>query len=94
MQEPKASPLEFNAFDAAVIEDPYPYYRRLRDEQPAHWSPEMNSWVLSRHADVSAALGKPMLYSSALGIFPSPTGLSMADAFLPMLIMTDPPRHT
>ena len=93
MLDPSATTLEFNAFDAQVIQDPYPYYGRLRQEQPAHWSPEMTSWVLSRHADVSAALGMPTLYSSAQGIFPSPTGLSMADAFLPMLIMTDPPRH-
>lgn len=92
--DPNASPLEFDAFSAGVIRDPYPYYRRLRDEEPVHWSPRMNAWVLTRHADIVAALSAPTLYSSAQGVFPSPTGLSMADAFLPMLLMTDPPRHT
>jgi cytochrome P450 len=38
--------------DPAILADPFPVYRRLRDEDPAHWSPRLKSWVLTRYADV------------------------------------------
>lgn len=87
-------PLTYSPFDAEVIADPYPVYRELRANAPAHWSREANSWVLSRYDDVSAALADPATYSSASGIFPTPPGVDMTELFLPMLIMSDPPRHT
>ena len=87
-------PLTYSPFDAEVIADPYPVYRELRANSPAHWSREANSWVLSRYDDVSAALADPATYSSASGIFPPPPGVDMTELFLPMLIMSDPPRHT
>lgn len=37
-------------------DDPYPYYRELRDHDPAHWSAPSKIWVLTRYRDVSAAL--------------------------------------
>jgi len=86
--------LTYSPFDPTVMEDPYPVYRQLRDHAPAHWSPEASTWVLSRHEDVSAALADPTTYSSASGIFPTPPGVDMTELFLPMLIMSDPPRHT
>ena len=87
-------PLTYSPFDAEVIADPYPVYRELRANSPAHWSREANSWVLSRYDDVSAALADPATYSSASGIFPTPPGVDMTELFLPLLIMSDPPRHT
>ena len=39
-----------------IMENPYPIYRRLRDEMPAMWSENWQSWVFSRHEDVSASL--------------------------------------
>lgn len=86
--------LSYSPFDPEVIADPYPVYRELRGHAPVHWSPEANSWVLSRYEDVSAALTDPATYSSASGIFPTPPGVDMTELFLPMLIMSDPPRHT
>ena len=86
--------LTYSPFDRAVIEDPYPVYRQLRDNAPLYWSPAASTWVLSRYDDVSAALLDPETYSSASGIFPTPPGVDMTELFLPMLIMSDPPRHT
>lgn len=87
-------PLTYSPFDAEVIADPYPVYRQLREDAPVFWSSRAGTWVLSRHVDVSAALGDPETYSSASGIFPTPPGVDMTELFLPMLIMSDPPRHT
>ncbi|WP_310964080.1 cytochrome P450 [Nocardioides terrisoli] len=86
--------LTYSPFDPKVIADPYPVYRELRDNAPAYWSPDASSWVLSRYDGVSAALTDPATYSSASGIFPTPPGVDMTELFLPMLIMSDTPRHT
>jgi cytochrome P450 len=43
-------------------EDPYPKYRRLQHLDPVHHSP-LGVWLLSRHADVTAALRNPSLSS-------------------------------
>jgi cytochrome P450 len=49
------------ALDALLVSpqmmvDPYPIYRRLREEQPIYWSDTWNAWVVSRFADVAASL--------------------------------------
>jgi hypothetical protein len=98
-RRPKAIPmtnqqLTYSPFDPEVMADPYPVYRELRDHAPAYWSSQASCWVLSRYDDVSAALADPATYSSASGIFPTPPGVDMTDLFLPMLIMSDPTRHT
>lgn len=87
-------PQPYNPFDPEIIADPYPAYRELREHAPAYWSAQANTWVLSRYEDVAAALVDPATYSSASGIFPTPPEVDMTQLFLPMLIMTDPPRHT
>jgi cytochrome P450 len=45
--------LEFDPDDPALHEDPYPVYRRLRDELPVHHDPDLGFWTLSRYDDVS-----------------------------------------
>lgn len=39
-----------------VLADPYPLYRRLRNEDPVHWDPYLHSWVVTRHRDVTTVL--------------------------------------
>lgn len=36
--------------------DPYPLYHRLRRDDPVHWSPFADAWMLTRYADASAYL--------------------------------------
>lgn len=57
----------FDPFSPEVDADPFPAYRRLRDEFPCFWSDEAEMWVLSRYADVVAALDDWETYSSAQG---------------------------
>ncbi len=47
-------PPTFDPYDYAFHEDPYPTYRRLREEAPLYYNPDLNFWALSRHADVVA----------------------------------------
>ena len=37
----------FDPFDEDLIVEPYSRYRRLRSEDPVHWSPLLRVWVLS-----------------------------------------------
>ena len=79
----------FDPYSPAVDADPFPYYRILRDEHPCFWSKEANMWVLSRHADILAALSNWQTYSSSRGNLmdelPNRAGATLGT--------TDPPRH-
>jgi cytochrome P450 len=44
--------LDYHPFSEAVYDDPYPFYRRLRDEAPAFYLEEFDCWFLSRFADI------------------------------------------
>ena len=45
--------------------DPYPTYRRLRDEDHVHWSEPWSQWLLSRYEDVVRVLREPETFGSA-----------------------------
>ena len=88
--------MEFNPYDPALHQDPYPVYRRLREEFPAHHNPRLGFWTFSRYADVFDALQAPDLFISGKGVM---VGLPAGDdgkatAAVPLLITTDRPRHT
>ena len=44
----------YNPFGFDLHDDPYATYRRLRDEAPAYWNPDLEFWALSRFDDVLA----------------------------------------
>jgi pimeloyl-[acyl-carrier protein] synthase len=46
----------YSLLDPEVLADPYPLYRRLREEDPVHWDPFLHSWVVTRYADVVQVL--------------------------------------
>jgi cytochrome P450 len=76
-------------------DDPYPLYRRLRDEAPAYWNAEREMWALSRFDDVYAAAKDWETFSSSAG----GTGNDADDTyqlFEPAgdLAAADPPLHT
>ena len=48
----------------AWADDPYPLYRRLRDEAPVYWDEPNQTFVLTRHDDVYAVLMDHKRYSS------------------------------
>jgi cytochrome P450 len=91
---------QYNPFDPAVRADPYPAYRRLREEDPAHLSP-LGFWVFSRYADCDAFLRdsrsssdeqNSTMYQQFLVDNPD-NGLDELADFRPFLLR-DPPDHT
>jgi cytochrome P450 len=85
----------------AVREDPFPIYARLRDEDPAHWSPSLKAWVLTRYEDVRRVCLDGTMSSDRLRPFFATLPGSEA-ARIPELmryltlwmVFRDPPDHT
>jgi cytochrome P450 len=79
----------FDPFSSETDANPFPAYRRLREEFPCFWSEEASMWVLSRFADIVAALNDWGTFSSAQGNMmtelPNRAGATLGT--------TDPPRH-
>jgi cytochrome P450 len=46
----------YDPHDAGISADPFPTYRRLRDETPVYYNEPYDVWALSRHADVERGL--------------------------------------
>ena len=78
--------LEVNVLDGTFYAgDPYPTYRRLRDEAPAYWDPVSRVWGISRYEDVVAVEKDPRRYTSAQGSRPRiPPDVSMINADDPL----------
>ena len=74
-----------------VVDDPYPTYRRLRDEAPLYHQEERGIWAFSRFGDVQAAARDWQTFSSAEGNDHDDT----YQLFLPAgdLAGLDPPDH-
>lgn len=67
MSQPTSpQPLAFDLLSPAAAQDAQPLYHRLRAEQPIHWSPQLQGWVLTRHADISNALRDPRLVAGPM----------------------------
>jgi cytochrome P450 len=81
----------YDPFDIEIDTDPYPTWKRLRDEAPVYRNERYGFYALSRHADVLAALAAPRTYRSGYGNVLELMGDQPLD--VPYLVMQDPPRH-
>jgi cytochrome P450 family 142 subfamily A polypeptide 1 len=63
--------LDVNLLDGRFYAgDPYPTYRRLRDDAPAYWDPVNRIWGISRYDDVVAIEKDARRYTSSRGSRP------------------------
>ena len=83
----------YDPYDAAINADPYPTFKRLRDEAPIYHNERFDVWALSRHAEVEKALVNWGTFSSArsdiLEIVQS--GMELPPG---VVLFEDPPLHT
>jgi len=93
--------LQYRPNDPTVLADPFPLYRRLRDEEPAHWSPLLKAWVLTRYDDVRRVCLDSRMSSDRLRPFfatlPSAEAASIGELirYLTLwMVFRDPPVHT
>ena len=54
--------------EALYAGDPFPLYKRLRDEAPVAWNARTGYWAVSRHADVVAVSRDSEQFCSGKGI--------------------------
>jgi cytochrome P450 len=93
--------IDYKPNDPAVLADPFPLYARLRDEDPAHWSPRLKAWVLTRYEDVKRVCLDSTMSSDRLRPFfatlPPPEAGKIAELarYLTLwMVFRDPPEHT
>lgn len=86
-------PVAYDPFSEAVMRDPGPIYKRLRDEAPAYHCERWDCWALSRFADIWKASGDVKHFSAAQGTT-SAHLLTKVQPVTPMLNLMDPPQHT
>lgn len=89
---PEPAPLIYDPLDQGTQQDPYPVYRRLREEDPVHRTAH-GFWVLSRFEDVFHATLDAATFSSAQGLTFGDNEI-VTLGLKPTLVMMDRPRHT
>jgi cytochrome P450 len=84
--------LYYDPFDFEIDADPYPIWRRLRDERPLYYNDRYDFYAVSRFADVERGLVDWRTYSSAKG-----TVLELIKSGMEIppgsMIFEDPPHH-
>jgi cytochrome P450 len=85
--------LRYDPYDREIDADPYPIYRRLRDEAPVYHNAEYDFFAVSRFDDVQRGLVDRETFSSARG---SVLEFIKANIDMPpgVVIFEDPPVHT
>ncbi|MDT7553166.1 MAG: vitamin 1,25-hydroxylase, partial [Pseudonocardiales bacterium] len=83
-------------FDGAFWRDPYPAYAQLRDDAPVRRIERADGalWLISRYADVRAALVDPRLSKDWRYTLPPEQRAAHPATPIPMMILMDPPEHT
>ena len=85
------STIEYDPYSYEIDVDPYPVYRRLRDEAPVYHNERLDFWALSRFEDVERASRDFETYSSAKGTVLELMGTVMTGE---IIIFMDPPAQT
>ena len=86
---------DFDPFDPAAFDDPYPAWAMLREHAPAYRRPTAEArvwphfWMITRAHDVNDALADWRTFSSATGTLID-TDISLIP---PNMFNMDPPRH-
>ncbi|MGZ4681212.1 MAG: cytochrome P450 [Acidimicrobiales bacterium] len=87
------SDVYYDPYDVGIDADPYPVYRRLRDEAPLYYNEKYDFFAVSRADDLDRVLTDHETFISGRGAF---LDFIRADIPMPpgMFIFEDPPIHT
>jgi cytochrome P450 len=87
--------LVFDPISLDTHDNPYPAYRRLRDEAPIYHNPKHNFWALSRYDDVMAADDQWETFTGKFGLDLDDTSNQFGAGWPPLGLFLgyDPPRH-
>lgn len=84
--------LYYDPFDIDIDDDPYPVWKRMRDEAPLYFNDKYNFYALSRYDDVASALPDWRTYRSGRG---TTADILFSGIEVPpgILLFEDPPLH-
>lgn len=84
--------IRYDPYDVELLADPYPTFRRLREESPLYYNEQYDFYALSRFQDVSRALVDTGTFSSARGMI---LEVIKANIEIPpgIIVFEDPPIH-
>jgi len=87
------SDVYYDPYDVDIVADPYPLYRRMREEAPLYYNEPHDFYALSRYEDVERGLLNAATFISGKGGI---LELIRAGIELPpgVFIFEDPPAHT
>jgi cytochrome P450 len=90
MNSPVMQEFSYDPFDPAVMADPLPHYRMLRDEYPVYYIEKWDTYALSRFADIWQVLEiNDGTFVASEGTLPAATVLAVHNAGP----VPDPPLH-
>jgi cytochrome P450 len=83
----------YDPYDRDILADPYPVFRRMRDEAPLYYNERYDFYAVTRFEDVKATLGDKLTFSNEKGVL---LDMIKADFEMPpgTLIHDQPPTHT
>ncbi|MGV0605586.1 cytochrome P450 [Mycolicibacterium sp. XJ1904] len=84
--------LYYDPFDFDIDDDPYPIWKRMRDEAPLYYNDKYNFYALSRYDDVAQGLHDWDTYRSGKG---TTMDVIMSGVDVPpgVILFEDPPLH-
>ncbi|MCV7100508.1 cytochrome P450 [Mycobacterium palustre] len=87
------SDVVLDPYDYSFHEDPYPYYKRLRDDAPLYRNDKLGFWALSRHQDVLMGFRNSVALSNKFGVSPDPALRGPHAAKTMSFMAMDDPDH-
>ena len=92
-QTTATDPVYWDPYRPDLAQDPYPTFRRLREEAPLYYNEQYDFYAVSRFSDVETHFGNVEVFSSARG---DVLEFIKEDIDIPdgMFIWEDPPLHT
>jgi len=101
---PDRSPIsvrDLNLSGPEAVSDPYPFYERLRTQDPVHWSESESYWYITRYADLTALIGDERIstarFRAVAAALPEEVQEKLSaliGAVSSWMLLSDPPSHT
>ncbi len=89
-----SSEVVFNPLLPEFHANPYPFYRRLREEDPVHASP-LGAWILTRYDDAVMVLRDPRFGREGMAdLLEARLGIGADSSHTRDMLFRDPPDHT
>src|SRR6266542_448447 len=96
--QPGAKLSLYRLLEPEILANPYPLYRRLREEDPVHWDQYLHAWVVTRYEDVQTVLTK---FSAARTPTPEqltemglPELCTISKVMVKQMLFLDQPAHS